>query len=95
MNFDWMTNGLCVGSDPDIWFKSSTIKAREICHRCPVIWECRVYSLTDRLEKGATASLQGVWGGLSAYDRLNRERAEQKLEEASVMLNYKDKLWST
>ncbi len=37
-------------------------KAKEICRACPVMFECRSYSISIREQ-------HGVWGGLSEQER--------------------------
>ncbi len=37
-------------------------KAKEVCHRCPVMWSCRRHALDSH-------EPYGVWGGLSEHER--------------------------
>ena len=81
MNFsnrEWMTRALCRGKAPEIFAPESQgagqhkliEEAIAICHRCPVIDECRAYSDDSRIT-------YGVWGGRwiirkgAAYDALD------------------------
>lgn len=60
----WMRHGLCGQIGGDAWaLNSLNIKAaKEVCHRCEVMEQCRAYAL-------AHDELTGVWGGLSDGQR--------------------------
>lgn len=67
-----LRDGLCVGSEnADDWHadqhRSASLRreAREICHACPVLVECRDYAL-------ANPNLDGTWGGLTEQERRRR-----------------------
>ena len=50
---------LCHGEDPELWFperRNTTAQAVAICHRCPVLEDCRQHALEHRI---ATASGAG------------------------------------
>lgn len=67
----WMTEALCVESDPELWWPAdggSTAPAKRICQVCPVITECALYAMTHD-ERG------GIWGGLSDRERRSLRRA--------------------
>jgi WhiB family redox-sensing transcriptional regulator len=50
--------------------------AVEVCHRCPVMMECREFALR-------TDQVYGVWGGLSARERSSiQRRGRRKLVDA-------------
>jgi ferredoxin len=64
---DWMAKAACLNVDPEVFFPSkgqSTAEARSHCRTCPVVAECRAYALD------IGASLYGVWGNTSEYQRL-------------------------
>ena len=60
-----MTETLCHGEDPELWFhgtKRATAKAKAICVRCPVQQACRQHALDNEIG-------HGVWGGLTPTER--------------------------
>jgi WhiB family redox-sensing transcriptional regulator len=60
----WVTSALCRTTDPDELFVSGAAqrKAAVICRHCPVVTECAVDALDNRIEFG-------VWGGLTERQR--------------------------
>jgi WhiB family transcriptional regulator, redox-sensing transcriptional regulator len=84
----WIANADCRGVDPIFWFPEIGISRRHainICNSCPVMWECRVYSLSYRLSHGEYW-LDGIWGGLTPHDRLNKTKCRELLDEALSMI---------
>jgi len=77
----WVDDAACVGTDPELWFPTTTSEkrgdpyreARAICLRCPVVEPC----LADALRVDAEHGAHGMRAGLSANERarLLRERA--------------------
>jgi WhiB family redox-sensing transcriptional regulator len=79
---DWRHRAICRNEDPDLFFPIGTTgpallqieQAKAVCHRCPVMDQCRQWAM----ESGQDI---GVWGGLSederraAKRRLARDRA--------------------
>ena len=71
-NWDWQLRGACRGLDSALFFhpdgerghtRSERIaRAKQVCHGCPVLAQCRAHALTAE-------ELYGVWGGLSEADR--------------------------
>lgn len=71
---DWRQDAECgrEGTDPERWFpvgdspaaQAQTEAAREICHGCPVMDECRAWALDSGLD-------DGVAGGLTEKERRN------------------------
>ncbi len=71
-NLDWMAEAECVWHDPELFFHPSNEKglererraalAKAVCDYCPVMFECRDYSLRSREQ-------YGVWGGLAEGER--------------------------
>lgn len=61
---DWHGRGLCVGSDPDIFFPSRGnpgARAREICTACPVREHCTDYAVeADEFGIGAAWTSRSV-----------------------------------
>lgn len=70
----WMDRGLCGEVDPDLFHPAKgepSEPARRICRTCEVMDECREYAM-------AHTELQGVWGGMTEYERkLARRRIER------------------
>jgi WhiB family redox-sensing transcriptional regulator len=85
-SWEWQLNGSCRGTDGELFFhpygerepsRSRRERAAQaICASCPVLLECRSYSLAAR-------EPYGVWGGLTETDRVDilagNERAEPLL----------------
>lgn len=66
---EWMEDAVCASIDPELWFPprgGNPSPAKKICDTCPVQAEC--------LEYGAAEPV-GIWGGLSARDRLRAPRS--------------------
>lgn len=66
---DWQSRALCAQVDPELWFPekgqtAQALAAKRICRRCPV----RVPCLADAL---AGQEQDGIWGGLTYYERLD------------------------
>ena len=70
---DWEDDGACRGMTPALFYPPEGTggrgagsdvyrNAREVCHACPVIAECREYALTTR-------EPYGMWGGLTPAER--------------------------
>jgi WhiB family redox-sensing transcriptional regulator len=72
--WDWQLRGSCRGMDSEFFFHPDgergparvrrDIKAKAICHGCPVLAQCRRHALTVR-------EPYGVWGGLTESERNN------------------------
>lgn len=63
-DFPWEAYGLCRQVDPELWFPKeggSPEPAKRICASCPVMLECRAFSVPRELF--------GVWGGLTEKER--------------------------
>jgi WhiB family transcriptional regulator, redox-sensing transcriptional regulator len=83
----WVEDAACSQTDPELWFPDrgqSAKMAKKICSNCPVLWDCRIYSLSERLEHGPTG-LDGIWGGLSMSERSKTNSVKQLLQEALEM----------
>jgi WhiB family redox-sensing transcriptional regulator len=88
MTIEWMDSASCRSIDPIYWFPEPGISKRKgiaICRECPVLWECRAYSLSYRLEHGENF-LDGIWGGLGPRERRQIAKAKALLKEALSML---------
>ena len=70
--WDWQMQGLCRGADSSMFFHPDgergrarsrrEVRAKEMCHRCPVITQCRSHAL-------AIGESYGIWGGLGESER--------------------------
>lgn len=61
----WMEGSACQYTDPEVFFPDkgeSSLPARRICYRCPVVSQCLQWALT-------TGEPHGVLGGQSVHDR--------------------------
>lgn len=69
-DLDWMDDGLCKETDPEMFFPPSGLSAadaRKVCAECPVATRCLEYALTHN-------ETFGVWGGVSERDRRKLKR---------------------
>ena len=74
---DWQHLASCRGTDTDMFFspdgERGNVRARrehaakQICHNCPVLAECRDHAL-------ATTEAYGIWGGISETERARHTR---------------------
>jgi WhiB family redox-sensing transcriptional regulator len=70
--YDWQMRGACRGMDSGFFYHpdgergaaraTREARAKQVCHSCPVIEQCRRHAL-------ATHEPYGVWGGLSESER--------------------------
>lgn len=66
---EWHGRGLCVGEDPEVFFRSngdSGTQARQICAACAVRDDCLGYAIG--------ADEYGIWGGLDQDERRKLRR---------------------
>lgn len=73
----FMKYAACKGLDYETFFpergaNTSIKKAKQICATCPVKQDCLRYATNNRIDFG-------VWGGLSANERIRRARKLAKL----------------
>lgn len=71
--WEWQMDGLCRGMDSAVFFhpegergnkrSDRERRAKKVCAQCPVLQRCRDYAV-------AAGEPYGVWGGLSAPERL-------------------------
>ena len=67
---DWQDRAACRDEDPELFFPVGTSgpallrieEAKAVCHRCPVMEQCRRLALE-------TGQDTGVWGGLTEEER--------------------------
>jgi WhiB family redox-sensing transcriptional regulator len=62
----WEEEARCNDHDPEMFFATRSRaegRAKAICSRCPVSFECLQFALAARVEFG-------VWGGLSSKERM-------------------------
>ena len=65
----WMDSAACRLTMPEVFFPlpgASARAAKDICLRCPVATTCLSYALDHESTWGA----HGVWGGLTAKERV-------------------------
>lgn len=76
----WMSEGACVGCDPEAWFPTpghssiETARALLICEHCPVANECFEYAMSFPYR------VAGIWGGTTT---LQRRRAHSRARAAA------------
>jgi WhiB family redox-sensing transcriptional regulator len=84
--WDWQLKGACRGADSGLFFHSDNergsardrreARAKEICHSCPVLLQCRKHALSVQ-------EPYGIWGGLGEIERrelfLQQRRARHKV----------------
>jgi WhiB family redox-sensing transcriptional regulator len=66
------SQALCAQTDPELFFPEgggSTQQAKQICNACPVKNDCLMEALVNKYE-------DGVWGGLSARERIQLRRSK-------------------
>ena len=71
--WEWQLHGLCRGMDSAVFFHpegerghkrtAREEQAKRVCEQCPVLVQCRDYAV-------AAGEPYGVWGGLSAPERM-------------------------
>lgn len=68
--FRWRSNALCRSFPVDLFFdEESEAEAKQICSKCEVWQECRIFA-NDYLRR--YGELHGVWGGLNETERNER-----------------------
>lgn len=63
----WHRYAYCRDTDPDLWFPdrheaTKSIRAKQVCHECPVRTDCLAHAI-DHTET------HGIWGATSPTDR--------------------------
>ncbi|QQZ17242.1 MULTISPECIES: WhiB family transcriptional regulator [Rhodococcus] len=74
---DWQHRASCRGSDTEMFFSPDGERgnvraqrehaAKQVCHNCPVLADCRAHALT-------ATEAYGIWGGLSENERARLTR---------------------
>jgi WhiB family redox-sensing transcriptional regulator len=82
----WQDDAACWGEDLVLFFGPDgerqperdvrELKAKAICHGCPVRRECRDYAEDSRVA--------GIWGGLSEEDRKRERRRRSRATTRSA-----------
>lgn len=75
---EWVDEGLCGQTDPEIFFpgkEGSTAPAKRVCAACPVLAECRAWAIPNEV--------YGIWGGLSEQERRKARSAARKARAAA------------
>jgi WhiB family redox-sensing transcriptional regulator len=75
----WLSDAACIGEDPELFFPIGTsppaadqaIRAKAVCHSCPVRSPCLEWSLV-------TFQDAGVWGGLDEEERRQIRRLRRR-----------------
>ena len=90
----WQVDALCAQVDPELWFPDGsaphssqpTQDAIAMCHRCPVIADCRAFAMAAEASKH-WKNRYGIYGGLLPIERYSiyvqsreRECAECRIE---------------
>lgn len=77
-----MSEAVCAGVDPELWFpnKGTGVKAMRICDTCPVRQQCEEYG-RDLEADAHLAYRHGVWGGTTAKAR-NEAREQARSRKA-------------
>ena len=80
MNTDWMLEGICRETDPELFFPEGSgvhhgLTARKLCRSCPVQSTCFDFAM-DNMEIG-------IWGGTNERERafLRKEINELSINE--------------
>lgn len=70
--WEWQLRGSCQGLESAVFFHpegergkaraARVNRAKQICHKCPVLQQCRNYALS-------VSEPYGVWGGMSEDER--------------------------
>ena len=79
--FEWQDYAVCARTDPDLWHTSPQdggryTVAKDYCHACPVLTECAASVLSREWGLPATER-RGVWGGMTAAERVRAEHARR------------------
>ena len=80
---DWRDRAECRHEDPELFFPVGATgpamlqvkQAKAVCHRCPVLAQCRNWALETNQESG-------VWGGLGEDERRSMKRRYQRAQRA-------------
>jgi WhiB family redox-sensing transcriptional regulator len=85
--WDWQLQSLCREMDSSVFFHPERERgdaramrenrAKEICHRCPVMAECRAHALAVR-------EPYGIWGAMTAHERELELASRAKQKETSA-----------
>lgn len=79
----WKERGACKGLENDMFFPErgeGTLEQKKICSGCPVLAECREYSITN-------GEKFGIWGGLSERERRRLRRQRSEGRKASTVIS--------
>lgn len=71
---EWMRQGLCTQTDPELFFpegQKGAKPAKAVCSRCPVFSQCYVWTMTELPPK-----YEGVYAGTTDWDRRQIKRRE-------------------
>ena len=86
---DWDLHAACQGVDTERFYATSDVavaRAKGVCGRCFVQRDC--LSAADALERGLGRKMvHGIWGGLTADERIERRLAAGAECEAASAAN--------
>jgi WhiB family redox-sensing transcriptional regulator len=80
----WQTRAACVDEDPALFFPIGNTgadldqieEAKAVCHRCEVVETCLTWAIESHQDAG-------VWGGLSADERLDLIRRAPRIRRVA------------
>lgn len=88
--WEWQMHGLCRGMDSAVFFHpegerghkraAREEQAKRVCAQCPVLQRCREYAVT-------AGEPYGVWGGMSAPERMVAETMTERMLAESIQDN--------
>lgn len=83
----WQEEGLCSTVDPELFFLEHNLRgddkqrkeatAKSVCNYCPVKTECLEHALS-------VPEMYGVWGGLSADERMDIVKFKMSIDRAKI-----------
>ena len=88
----WQVDALCAQADPEAWLPpqgGSPDEAVMICHRCPVIADCREYALEAEGSQH-WRTRYGIYGGLLPVERysISVQPRERECAECGKTFQY-------
>lgn len=81
----WMDQAECRGMEPELFFPHASNNqystgshildelAKQVCHTCPVMFQCLEYALVHRIE-------DGIWGGTGRNERRRIAKGRRALK---------------
>jgi WhiB family transcriptional regulator, redox-sensing transcriptional regulator len=80
----WQTRAACVDEDPALFFpigntgadRDQIAEAKAVCDRCEVVETCLTWAIESHQDAG-------VWGGLTADERLDLKRRTPRVRRVA------------